>query len=456
MIMDIRRVLTDNGLFRPGDSVLVALSGGKDSVFLLHALVRLREELSLGRIGAVHVNHRLRGAESDGDEAFCRDLCNSLHIPLFVERANIKYLALLWKLSLEETGRQVRYAVFDQVSRKQGFDKIATAHTLDDQAETILFRLVKGCGLEGIMGIREMRGNIIRPLLSVETEEILAWLQENGITCRTDQTNSMTTFDRNLIRHEALPVLKKVNPRYRESLLRFRSIAADSQALIDEYAQELLRERFKTDRAGYVLELKGLSPAALKMLVKRIAGKTFGLTLSWKDLSLLEEMVRRGVSGKRMDLSRKWVAHLNYDRLFFKPPEGFFSLDRFELKPGKTEIPSYHLTVEISFEEEFPFSIGENEYLIPADLCHTGSLCARTRLRGDVFTPAGGKRKKMKKYLNDMKIPRVSRDNLIMIADRQRIWAVVDVSEGEGVNEPGHGPYVRIRALFNPDGEKSE
>jgi|MTBAKSStandDraft_2_1061841.scaffolds.fasta_scaffold00660_22 tRNA(Ile)-lysidine synthase len=451
--MDIRRIFSDNGLIGPGDSVLVALSGGKDSVFLLHTLVRLKEELSLDRIGAVHVNHRLRGDESDGDEAFCRGLCESLHIPLFVEKANIKYLALLWKLSLEETGRKVRYAVFDQVSRKQGYNKIATAHTLDDQAETVLFRLVKGCGLEGITGIPEVRGNIIRPLLSIGTEAILAWLEENRIPSRTDQTNFMTTFDRNLIRHEALPVLKKINPRYRESLLRFRSIAAESQALMDEYAERLLRERFKTDRNGYVLDLKGLSPAAFKMLVRRIAGKTFGLALSWKDLSLLEEMVHRGVSGKRIDLSRKWAAHLNYDKLFFKPPEGFFSLDRFELRPGRTEIPSYDITLEMSFEEEFPYQIGDNEYLIPAALCHMESLCARTRRRGDIFTPSGGKRKKMKKYLNDMKIPRVSRDNLIMIADNDCIWAIVDVSEGEGVNDPGRGPYIRIKAVKSAEKE---
>ncbi|HHH84886.1 MAG TPA: tRNA lysidine(34) synthetase TilS [Firmicutes bacterium] len=447
--MDIRKIITVNGLVSSGDSILVALSGGKDSVFLLHALVRLKGELSLGRIGAVHVNHRLRGKDSDGDEDFCRELCESLEVPLFVERVNVKYLALLWKLSLEETGRKVRYAVFNQITRKQGFDKIATAHTMDDQAETVLFRLVKGCGLEGVAGIREIRGNIIRPLLGTETEAILKWLEENGCPYRTDQTNSMTTFDRNLIRHEALPVLKKINPRYREAFLRFRSIAEEGSILLDEYAELLLRERFKADHNGYVLEIRGLSPAALKMLVKRIAGRLFGMTLSWKNLSLLEEMVRRGVSGKRVTLSRKWTAHLNYDKLFFKPPEGFFSMDCFELRPGRNEIPSYNVTVDMSIVEEYPYLIGENEYLIPAAQCHRDSLCARTRRRGDVFIPAGGKRKKVKKYLNDMKIPRVSRDNLIMIADNNRIWAIVDVSEGEGVNEPGQGPYIRIKVFSN-------
>lgn len=445
--MDIRKIFDDSGLINPGDSLLVALSGGKDSVFLLQALVKVSRELALKKIGAVHVNHKLRGAESDGDEAFCRSLCESLQVPFYSERVNVKYLALLWKLSLEETGRKVRYAVFSRIAESSGYDKIVTAHTLDDQAETLLFRLTKGCGLEGVAGIREMRGKIIRPLLATETEAIVAWLEENGISYRTDQTNTMTTFERNLIRHEVLPALRKINPRYREALLRFRSIATESSSLLDEYAEILLKERFKAEESGYFIDIRGLSPGALKMLVKRIARDSFGMTLSWKDLSLIEEMVRRGVSGKRLALSRDWVVHLNYDRLFFKPPEGFFSLDSFEIKPGRNEIPSYNLTIEMSVVGEYPYQVGENEYLIPESLCHKESLCARTRRRGDFFIPAGGKRKKMKKYLNDLKIPRVARDNLIMIADKERIWAIVGICEGEGVNEPGREPYIRLKAF---------
>ncbi|MBN2726632.1 tRNA lysidine(34) synthetase TilS [Candidatus Mcinerneyibacteriota bacterium] len=445
--MDIRKIFDDSGLINPGDSLLVALSGGKDSVFLLQALVKVSRELALQKIGAVHVNHKLRGAESDGDEAFCRSLCASLRVPFYSERVNVKYLALLWKLSLEETGRKVRYAVLSRIAERSGYDKIVTAHTLDDQAETLLFRLAKGCGLEGVAGIREMRGKIIRPLLTTETEAIVAWLEENGISYRTDQTNTMTTFERNLIRHEALPVLRKINPRYREALLRFRSIATESSSLLDEYTEILLKERFKAEESGYFIDIRGLSPAALKMLVKKIARDSFGMTLSWKDLSLIDEMVRRGVSGKRLALSRDWVVHLNYDRLFFKPPEGFFSLDAFEIKPGRNEIPSYNLTIEMSVVGEYPYQVGENEYLIPESLCHKESLCARTRRRGDFFIPAGGKRKKMKKYLNDLKIPRVARDNLIMIADKERIWAIVGICEGEGVNEPGRERYIRIKAF---------
>jgi len=443
--MDIRKIYEDSHLISPGDALLVALSGGKDSVFMLHSLIECGADLGIKKIGAAHINHRLRGEESDGDEAFCRELCSSLKIPFYAERVNVKHLALLEKSSLEETGRRVRYSVLSRFASLYGYNKIATAHTLDDQAETIIFRLAKGCGWDGIKGIRDVRGNIIRPLLRVDAPSLLEWLKSRGIDFRRDQTNNVTTFDRNLIRHEVLPALERINPRYREAFLHFRTLTEESNALLSSFVEDMVRERFKADDSGYVLNIRGLSLMQAKAAVRAVIRDVFHFTLSFHDMGLLEEMLLRGKSGKRLTLSKDLTVHLNYQSLYFKPPEGFFSMDTFPLSRGMNDIPAYGISVYVEGVEAYPFQIGDNEYLIPEKECDKATLCARTRRRGDLFVPSGGKRKKIKKYLNDLKIPRVARDNLIMIADKNRIWAIVDVREGEGVNEPGQEPYIRIR-----------
>ena len=209
-----------------GDEVIAALSGGADSVCLLLALNELKETLGI-KLSAIHVNHCLRGNESDRDEQFCRDLCGRLRIPLICGRFNVKEEAENRKISTELAARDIRYRFFQENSSGK---KIATAHTANDNAETVIFNLARGTGTKGIAGIPPVRGNIIRPLINVTRSQIENYLKEKNQEYVTDSTNLTDDYTRNIIRHNVIPVLEQIN----SSL--FRTVSSDS-------------DNFRTDNA---------------------------------------------------------------------------------------------------------------------------------------------------------------------------------------------------------------
>ena len=190
-----------------GDEVIAALSGGADSVCLLLALNELKETLGI-KLSAIHVNHCLRGNESDRDEQFCRDLCGRLRIPLICGRFNVKEEAENRKISTELAARDIRYRFFQENSSGK---KIATAHTANDNAETVIFNLARGTGTKGIAGIPPVRGNIIRPLINVTRSQIENYLKEKNQEYVTDSTNLTDDYTRNIIRHIVIPVIEQIN-----------------------------------------------------------------------------------------------------------------------------------------------------------------------------------------------------------------------------------------------------
>ena len=214
LMLEIKRYIGANQLIRPGDGVVVGLSGGPDSVFLLYALYTLQ-----GRMGftlrAVHVHHGIRGAEADRDEAFSEKLCAKLDIPFQAVHVAAPAYAAQHGLSLEEAARILRYEALE-AARQQLTQApaawIAVAHHLDDQAETVLHNLVRGAGLRGLAGMENRRNHVIRPLLSIKREDILKWLEQNNIPYVTDSTNADPHYTRNRIRSTVLPELREINP----------------------------------------------------------------------------------------------------------------------------------------------------------------------------------------------------------------------------------------------------
>lgn len=222
-------------LLRPGDRVGVAVSGGADSVALLRLLLELRSNLGVV-LSVVHLNHCLRGVESDGDEHFVQDLANRYELPLFSARRDVKTHAEERKLSIETAARDLRFQYFEELIRKGEFNKLATAHTLDDQAETVLLRVLRGSGLRGLSAIRprlfvkdvaeQVCGEIIRPLLSTRREAATAYLAELGQEWREDATNKQLQYTRNRVRHVLVPLLEKeFNPATTEKLAELAEIA---------------------------------------------------------------------------------------------------------------------------------------------------------------------------------------------------------------------------------------
>ena len=214
LMLEIKRYIGANQLIRPGDGVVVGLSGGPDSVFLLYALYTLQ-----GRMGftlrAVHVHHGIRGAEADRDEAFSEKLCAKLDIPFQAVHVAAPAYAAQHGLSLEEAARILRYEALEAARQQLGQTRaawIAVAHHLDDQAETVLHNLVRGAGLRGLAGMENRRNHVIRPLLSIKREDILKWLKQYDIPYVTDSTNADLHYTRNRIRSTVLPELREINP----------------------------------------------------------------------------------------------------------------------------------------------------------------------------------------------------------------------------------------------------
>ena len=214
LMLEIKRYIGANQLIRPGDGVVVGLSGGPDSVFLLYALHTLQPRMDF-TLRAVHVHHGIRGAEADRDEAFSEKLCAKLDIPFQAVHVAAPAYAAQHGLSLEEAARILRYEALEAARQQLGQTRaawIAVAHHLDDQAETVLHNLVRGAGLRGLAGMENRRNHVIRPLLSIKREDILKWLKQYDIPYVTDSTNADPHYTRNRIRSTVLPELREINP----------------------------------------------------------------------------------------------------------------------------------------------------------------------------------------------------------------------------------------------------
>lgn len=214
LMLEIKRYIEANQLIRPGDGVVVGLSGGPDSVFLLYALHTLQPRMGF-TLRAVHVHHGIRGAEADRDEAFSEKLCAKLDIPFQAVHVAAPAYAAQHGLSLEEAARILRYEALEAARQQLGQTRaawIAVAHHLDDQAETVLHNLVRGAGLRGLAGMENRRNHVIRPLLSIKREDILKWLKQYDIPYVTDSTNADPHYTRNRIRSTVLPELREINP----------------------------------------------------------------------------------------------------------------------------------------------------------------------------------------------------------------------------------------------------
>ncbi|MBQ2387863.1 MAG: tRNA lysidine(34) synthetase TilS [Clostridia bacterium] len=235
--------VTRYNLLKTGDRVTVALSGGADSTALLYGLLALREKFDL-TVTAAHVNHMLRGEESDRDERFVRDLCEKLGVALSVGKFDIPALRKKGE-SGEECARRVRYAFLAEVAD----GKIATAHTADDNAETVLFNLIRGAGITGACGIPVKRDNIIRPLILCSRKDIENYCEKNGISFVTDSSNLTDDYTRNRIRHKIIPEMKEINPSLCDGVSRFSETLRDADELILSLAERAIKSAKKAD--GY-------------------------------------------------------------------------------------------------------------------------------------------------------------------------------------------------------------
>ncbi len=429
----MRASVLSGGLIRPGDTILVACSGGPDSTALLHLLLDLSRDIPFS-VSAAHFNHQLRPAAA-ADERFVRDMALGLDLPFFVGRADVRAEARKLGLGLEEAGRRLRYAFLERAAAEAGAGKIATGHNLSDQAETVLMRILRGTGVTGLGGIPALReGRIIRPLLAVGRDEIIAYLKSRSLKWRTDESNSDEKFLRNKIRRSLLPRLEKdYAPGIVRSLARLAALSRDE----DEYLEKAARTaaaRLIADRGGEpsldAAALQKLSPALSRRVVRILLG---GLKGDLRDISFDDvEAVRALPDGGALPISKTLVLERRRGRIGRKPDRAPVITFSF-LWDGRGDLPlpsagrvykgSFHGPAAVKgFLASLPKDDSVGCVLDASGL--TFPLLVRGRRPGDRYRPLGAPgAKRLKEILRAKGVPEDERAvRPVFVSGGEIVW----------------------------------
>jgi tRNA(Ile)-lysidine synthase len=436
-------------LIENGDKIVAALSGGPDSVALLHALISLSEKLDI-TVYALHVNHMLRGEESDGDEEYVKQLCERFGIPLKICRHDIRLVADSSGITLEEAGREIRYRELSDYADSIDGGKVAVAHNRNDQAETVLMNIIRGTGVKGLAGIGHIRGRIIRPLLDISREDIEEYCRINELHPRTDSTNLKSDFTRNRIRLELIPYLdRSFNTDIIGNVCRLASIARMDNDFIEEEAAEAFNACVVDCAAeGEAVlvsldsnKLSELHPSLAGRVIRKAAEKVTGdiRGLGLVHINDISELDKSGRTGAYLELPKGLRAGMEYgvlklytEQAVNPPAESCEPEDRKLEIPGITVLESKSLEIHASIEENFVKvdkcrNMGYNSLVQFFDYERLNlGINIRHRKNGDIFSPYLSKgTKKLKEYFIDEKIPRGLRDTIPLIAcGKEIIWII--------------------------------
>jgi tRNA(Ile)-lysidine synthase len=455
-------------LISPEEIVVVGVSGGADSVCLLHVLAKWRKGLGI-KLHIAHLNHQLRGVESEADAEYVSNLAGSLGIPITIDRQDVAAYRTERNCSIEEAARELRYAFLARVAREVGANRIAIGHTRDDQVETILMHILRGTGITGLCGLaprspmaydrqgiswpaKQSNLLVIRPLLDITREETTSYCQEHQLAPRIDSSNLSPSFFRNRLRLQLLPLLRQYNPSVDQALLRLADIAKEDSALIEQQASGLWDEVARQENNTIYLDKKQIAslPIALqrqllRAAVTKLAGDTRDIEASHIEAarSLLDKPV-----GKRISLPHGFICKGGYDEIVIVstakqsqlPPCPFPPLPgEFPLKvPGKTVFPGWNVIASIVVRERVA-SLSSRSVLSTSEGTYQSNLVAdfdfhkagtelfvRQRRPGDRFQPLGmSMPKKLYEFMVDAKIPRSWRGHIpIVCSPQQIIWVV--------------------------------
>lgn len=447
----VEQFIEKQNMIQPGDRIVAGVSGGADSICLLFILCRLRKKLGF-EIEVCHVNHCLRGADADADEAYVKEICELLQVPCHIFRENVELIARNGKQSLEEAGRMVRHRAFEAICEKSRCTKIATAHHQQDNAETILMNLARGSGLKGMCGIRPVYGKRIRPLLCLTRREIELYLEKEKIRFCTDETNAEDEYTRNRIRHHVLPFLEReVN---RGTVKHLNELGEQAEEVM-EYLEKQTDQEWKLcvearEEGSLFLredKISELPKVIRKMLVRKALCTVAG---SEKDLELIHVQMVLALFdrqvGRSVNLPYQIKAERIYDGILLKKNtqkntsggKKDQNLEDYNCEKEMEEITELRIPGETYFQKTGQKIICEicsaddmmNAKEMPQksytkcfdyDIIKS-NLCIRYRRPGDYLTiDRQGGRKKLKSYFIDEKIPREEREKLLLIAEGSHI-----------------------------------
>jgi tRNA(Ile)-lysidine synthase len=438
----VQRFIRENDLVTGQRCLLVAVSGGPDSVCLLHLLDRLKGELGIG-LHVAHLDHQLRGAESEADARYVADLAKRLDIPATIERREVRAYQARRRCSLEEAAREVRYAFLAEAARATGAERVAVGHTVDDHIETILMHLIRGTGTRGLRGLQpsvswQSSGGsltVIRPLLEVSREETAGYCQQHQLMPRIDASNRSLSPLRNRIRHQLLPLLRSYNPAVAEALLRAARLAGDDLAFIEREGARLWGELARREGDTLILDGRGFLelPLALKRHLLRTSMEQLLGNLMDIETRHIEEIIDAldKPAGKRLSLPGGLVFSVEYHKYLIGPDPAALSpfpvlKEELALKvPGETRLPGWRIEARLIDRRQMAEK-GDN-FTAYFDRDKTGDrLLVRSRRRGDRFQPLGlSQPKKLGEFMIDARIPQPWRERVPIVCSAEQILWVV-------------------------------
>lgn len=414
------QILSRFDLIKEKDRILIAFSGGADSLALLYLLKKYSLSLRI-EIVACHINHLLRGKESKRDEDFCKKLCREWKIKCIVRRVDVKSYSRRYGISLEAAGREIRYKVLYEISEKNNCNKIAFAHHLDDVCETLLFRIFRGSGVSSLLAIPVKRDKIIRPLLFIPKREIIDFLSMNNISYVIDSSNFLTDFDRNYIRSEIIPRIEKRFPAFREKILSFYKILFEEEKFW-EGMEKRLEKYCKVEKRVLFIEKRLFNqnkvPLALaRRFIRRKIGESFGNNClpGYISLKQMEKFSIENTGNKVIFLDSFLRIVSSYDK---------FIIEKFEKKfPKSTKYVTLIDNLEVrygayklKFEKQTSFiQTFKNGFCCFFDAYNIKSIRIRPRKPGDRFGIANGYTKKVKDFYIDSKFSLLQREESFVL-----------------------------------------
>lgn len=451
--MDILAAAGRYRMFEPGDLVIVAVSGGSDSVVMLHALCARASELGIA-LHVAHLNHQIRGEESNIDQDFVLKLAHQFGLPATSESVDVPALQRAMQISLEEAARYARYRFLQETYTKLGAQKIAVAHNANDRAESVLLNIIRGSGSVGLGSIRPVRENIVRPLIDTPKSAILDYIEENGLPFRIDESNLDTSYTRNRIRHELIPLLENnYNPRVIEALVRLADISESESDLLDIIQEHYFRGVKLKDSLDARLMLD-LPTGALRRVIRAEIERCKGDLLDI-GLEQVDRVIGALVSGSDFTIT------LPSGDIYAVRKGGEFSVRHGETAPETCEfnyalnIPGDTLVTESGLsinaalvDSPVASKLPKNEILIDPSAI-VGNLRVRNIRHGDRMIPFGMRdQKKLQDIFVDKKISKRDRARAAVVVDDEKIIWVVGITASESARIAGESRNaIRLTAI---------
>jgi tRNA(Ile)-lysidine synthase len=428
MIDRVKLFIKDNKMVQAGDCIIIGVSGGPDSMVLLHAMKELRDILDIN-IVAAHLNHKIR-EQAWEEEEYVRETSRDWGVPFYLRRQEVLDLARSCKKTVEEAGRDARYQFFNRLMKDLSAHHIATAHHRDDAAETVLLHLLRGSGIKGLRGIMPVSGSVIRPLMALDRAAILSYAKDNKIKYYTDQSNNDPVYLRNRVRLHLMPLLKdQFNPRISETLNQLAVIARDENQVMEQIVyndwQLLVKESkedlISLDYSAFSLLLPGLQRRIIIRALSLLAGEA---GWSMEDINIVMNLATRPGSSRVAYLKKGVKVNKSYNLLIFSTFIPECSEFYYQVQvPGMVTIKETGEVYSLALAESCH---GREPGAIYLDYDKMGPLQLRSRRPGDIFFPYGMQgHKKLKKYFIDLKIPAFERNRVPLLTSGQDIYAVL-------------------------------